>query len=146
RRVHFMPERWATLVKGHPEVLWLLIPNELLQHILKAEYRLSRQATRGGQLLTNGKKGAIHIRRPIDKVHYRPLSHSLAPEFEARSRKQEGPSLPAPRFLLPVLSQKFPQQLIHQRRIGLALRGFHGLAYEEPKDFLFTGAIVFHLR
>src|SRR5262245_10806895 len=72
-----MPERRATLVKGYTEVLWLLIPNELLQHILKAEYRLSRQATRCGQLLPNGKKGAIHIRRPIDKVHHRPLSHSL---------------------------------------------------------------------
>src|SRR5262249_59517339 len=105
RRIQFVPERRAALVEGHPEVLRLLIPDELLQHILKAEHRLGRQATRRGQLLTDGVKGAIHVRRPIDKVHYWPLSHRLAPLYQrnnfcSSSCTRAGLALPCVAFMV----------------------------------------------
>ena len=76
-----MPEGGATLIKGHPEVLRLLVSYELLQHILKAKDRLGRQATRRAQLLADSEKRAVHIRRPIHKVDHRSLRHTVAPRF-----------------------------------------------------------------
>ena len=69
--------RAKVIVKGDPKILRFLVPDQLLQHILKAKHRLRRHASRRRQLLTDREKRAVHIRGPINKVDHRSFSHAL---------------------------------------------------------------------
>ena len=71
-----------SVVKGDPKMLRFLVPDQLLQHILKAKHRLRRQTSRRRQLLTDSEKRAVHIRGPINKVDHRSFSHALTSRSE----------------------------------------------------------------